>query len=475
MCDFQDNSLPTISQHEKQINNTDNPCNMPSLKIIETNMIASKGKTPKITQGSQKHEPNETHIQDKFYVMNKDMTEGEGFFEDNNMFSITNTLQSHEDNIDTDNNSRKNIGNYQLHGRYTKKDYNSNGNVHGLNTILKQMTNQGPDSKKEELFEFEKHCKQDQKGTSNHDPHERHVIECNVCKNSLGTNSTLFNHMERVHGSLQYSCDYCAYSSSSRKNLPKHLRKIHQKSMYNCNNCKFQSNSIQHISSHENTKHGRDSQVFDSIADIKVSKVKDDDNKEKQYCCRRCNATFVSENIRQKHQYRDHKLNKCSLCDKYFASKVDLRIHIMGKHTGQRPFPCPICDKAYICHTRRKKHIENSHSNKNKQENEPTRKSYPFSGCSKVFFAIYELTRHKRSHTKDKPYECSVCGEKFSLISYGVKHMKSHSKRPDDYAKSHMFLFCDKIFSKLSYLSFHQQIHTGKDRPHKCTICTTAS
>ena len=73
LCDFQDNSLPTIGQHEKkmhekQINNTENPCNMPSLKIIETNMIASKSKTPKITQGNQKHEPNETHIQDKFYL-----------------------------------------------------------------------------------------------------------------------------------------------------------------------------------------------------------------------------------------------------------------------------------------------------------------------------------------------------------------------------------------------------------------------
>ena len=148
MCDFQDNSLSTISQHEKQINNTENPCNMPSLKFLETNMIASKSKTPKITQGNQKHEPNETHIQDKFYVMNKDMPEGEGFFEDNNMFSITNTLKSHEDNIDTDNNSRKNIENYQLHGSYTKKDHNSNGNVHGLNTILKQMTKQGPYNKK---------------------------------------------------------------------------------------------------------------------------------------------------------------------------------------------------------------------------------------------------------------------------------------------------------------------------------------
>ena len=43
----------------------------------------------------------------------------------------------------------KNIEHYQLHGSYTKKDHNSNGNGHGLNTILKQMTNQGSDSKKE--------------------------------------------------------------------------------------------------------------------------------------------------------------------------------------------------------------------------------------------------------------------------------------------------------------------------------------
>ena len=54
--------------HEEQINNTENPCNMPSLNIIETNMITSKSKTSKITQGNQKHEPNETHIQDKFYL-----------------------------------------------------------------------------------------------------------------------------------------------------------------------------------------------------------------------------------------------------------------------------------------------------------------------------------------------------------------------------------------------------------------------
>ena len=154
MCDFHDNSLPTISQHEKkkhvkQMNTTENPCNMPGLKIIETNMIPSKSKKPKITQGNQSHEPTETHIQDKLYVMNKDMPRGERFFEDNNMFSITNTLQPMKTIsilIIIQEKTLK-ITNYME--AILKKDHNSNGNVHGLNTIFKQMTNKGPDSKKE--------------------------------------------------------------------------------------------------------------------------------------------------------------------------------------------------------------------------------------------------------------------------------------------------------------------------------------
>ena len=120
------------------------------------------------------------------------------------------------------------------------------------------------------------------------------------------------------------------------------------------------------------------------VQDVKISKVKYDDKREKQYCCWRCKATFITLNILKKHQNRDHKHLKCSLCDKYFSCQANLRIH-MGKHTGQRPFPCPTCDKAYLCHTNRKKHIENTHSNKNKIQLEPITKSYPCPGCSKVW------------------------------------------------------------------------------------------
>lgn len=34
--------------------------------------------------------------------------------------------------------------------------------------------------------------------------------------------------------------------------------------------------------------------------------------------------------------------------------------------------------------------------------------------CKKTFSKAEHLTRHLRSHTKERPYECSVCGRLYS-------------------------------------------------------------
>ena len=510
MCDFQDNSLPTISQHEKknhleQINTTEKPNTDCNLKVKETEIIALKNKTLASDQGHETAFNNQprnlsylktkersqferktlpkfkdisnkniqqknicdlesipglkhvfkTHNQDKLYVKSKDMSKGGLITEDNPIFSISNSLQPKEDTINNDLYLREDFESYKLRESQTIDDHNSDGNVSEAKTY------QGPDGENEinsdigAMFEFEKLSKQDLMGIAirNLKPHDRHTIKCDVCRKSFGRRSTLLNHMERAHGSVQYSCDYCAYSGSSKQNLKDHLQKRHHKFMYNCNNCDFQSNSLKYISVHENTMHEKAFQLFDSIKDVKFSKVKDDDNKEKQYHCRRCKATFVSEKILQKHSYRDHKHQKCSLCDRSFASIADLKLHIMGKHTGQRPFPCPTCDKAYICNTSRKKHIENFHSNKKQQE--PITKPYPCSGCRKVFFTVYGLTRHKKSHKKENQYECSVCGKKFSVQSNRVKHKCN---------------ICTKAFFHQYKLKCHLRTHTG-EKPFKCGTC----
>ncbi|KAK6826789.1 hypothetical protein RU639_004513 [Aspergillus parasiticus] len=48
--------------------------------------------------------------------------------------------------------------------------------------------------------------------------------------------------------------------------------------------------------------------------------------------------------------------------------------------------------------------------------------------CNKTFSKAEHLTRHLRSHTKERPYECSVCGKLYTRSDVLRRHEKSHQK-----------------------------------------------
>lgn len=56
----------------------------------------------------------------------------------------------------------------------------------------------------------------------------------------------------------------------------------------------------------------------------------------------------------------------------------------------------------------------------------------PFScqwpGCDRQFSRSDELSRHKRTHTGEKKFICSICSRRFMRSDHLTKHVKRHSR-----------------------------------------------
>ncbi|XP_012677938.2 zinc finger protein 2-like [Clupea harengus] len=90
------------------------------------------------------------------------------------------------------------------------------------------------------------------------------------------------------------------------------------------------------------------------------------------------------------------------------------------------------------------------------------------SSCGKLFPRATDLHHHKRTHTTEKPYQCSQCDKHFSLRSNFRKHQRVHSgERP------YRCTQCGVSFTQVSNLTRHRYQHTG-ELLNVCTVCGKA-
>ncbi|XP_059762038.1 zinc finger protein 792 isoform X1 [Balaenoptera ricei] len=90
---------------------------------------------------------------------------------------------------------------------------------------------------------------------------------------------------------------------------------------------------------------------------------------------------------------------------------------------------------------------------------------YECSKCGIFFSYAAGLSQHQRDHNRGKPYECGECGTFFSQQSSLIKHQRVHTGE-----SPHVCSECGKFFSRSSNLIQHKRVHTG-EKPYECSEC----
>ncbi|XP_036339123.1 zinc finger and BTB domain-containing protein 24-like [Rhagoletis pomonella] len=205
---------------------------------------------------------------------------------------------------------------------------------------------------------------------SNTDTDEKLPVECGICPDVMHK-SKLSAHLKThlVPGTNRYACIYCDKSYKDHSYLAGHSRRHMGIRPYVCEPCKL---------------------YFSTKQDLRVHN-------------------------QRRHQEKEHI---CEICGKTFSQNTMLKRHRESTHEKMRRFQCEHCPKAYYKNFSLQEHVRNVHMGNRRML------VCPF--CGMQCRDAHKMARHRKLlHLNQKYFQCEICQEEFTDISYFDAHKRS--------------------------------------------------
>lgn len=259
--------------------------------------------------------------------------------------------------------------------------------------------------------------------------------QCQHCQKYFPRPEALNFHMQRHRELLIHKCSMCHRLFWNTDELQMHEGKC-RKRRYECHLCgftkfglsfnKFRRHMVSHIGERY-MKCSTCSETFSSSSSM-ARHFADKHPHLLKLVCPNCSRRFTTKIDRDTHQELCFKRKIiCYLCGVQSPSMKKMKVHMVGKHTGEAKFGCKLCSRKFMIKT--------------------------------------NLKIHMNTHTKDNLVKCDLCSKTFAHIKYKKKHEFNCKKIYECY-------LCKKTFPSFVMLrGFHIRTHLG-DKPYNCTHCT---
>jgi len=252
-----------------------------------------------------------------------------------------------------------------------------------------------------------------------------------VCQTAACSDSPLptddAENVTDTNNSVTVAVDGDAGKTVDRK--PRAAEDLDSGGKFQCSVCGFSTNNVRKISEH-NREHQRANNI-----------------------CYYCERRFGSPGELSRHVDADHSdvttsrtPFACSSCPAQFRTRTQLVAHL-PKHSATRPFICARCGASFkwrnalhdhaATHTARKEHLCDmcGYATAHRGQLRAHRLVHTggtmrcsWHGCDFRATRTQNLKYHLLTHTQEKPHQCEICGQSFSLSKNLKRHMLSHIK-----------------------------------------------